>query len=166
MMSIFDFSDAAWVREGGWARTKLVINLALAAVLTGGFLLPESANAQAGGSREQLEQMFGNISKQTKWDMSKDMLWGYFFTNPSRGPLDAAAKLLSQSGYRVVDIYLSEKEDASAPDLWWLHVERVEIHSIDSLLKRNAELSRFAQSHKLASYDGMDVGPVEGAKAK
>jgi hypothetical protein len=33
------------------------------------------ANAQDRGSRE------------SKWDMSKDMLWGYFFTPISRAPL-------------------------------------------------------------------------------
>jgi len=107
--------------------------------------------------------MFANISQKTKWDMSKDMLWGYFFTDPSREKLDLVAKDLSRRGYRIVDVYLSEKEDRSSPDLWWLHVERIETHTVESLLKRNAELSEFAKSHKLGSYDGMDVGPVSGA---
>lgn len=92
------------------------------------------------------------------------MLWGYFFTNPSRGPLDLAAQDLSRSGYRVVEIYLSEKEDASDPDLWSLHVERIEMHTIDSLLKRNAKLTAFAKKHNLLSYDGMDVGPAAEGK--
>ena len=36
--------------------------------------------------------MFANIAKDTKWNMTGDMLWGYFFTNPKRDSLDAAAK--------------------------------------------------------------------------
>lgn len=132
--------------------------------LFAGVFLSQSANAQPGGSRKDLEEMFANISQKTKWDMSKDMLWGYFFTHSSRAKLDVAAKDLSKIGYRIVEVYLSEKEDPSAPDLWWLHVERIESHSVDSLLKRNAELTAFARTHGLGSYDGMDVGPVSGAK--
>lgn len=142
----------------------IAFNLALTAALSAGLGLPEAANAQAGGSRQQLTQMFDDISRKTNWDMSKDMLWGYFFTNNSRDALDVAAQLLSQSGYRVVAIYLSEKKATAAPDLWWLHVERIETHSIESLLKRNAELAAFARTQGLNSYDGMDVGPVASAK--
>jgi hypothetical protein len=41
-----------------------------------------------------------------------------------------------------------------------LHVEKAEVHSVDSLHARNGELMAFAQENQLASYDGMDVGPV------
>ncbi len=103
--------------------------------------------------------MFANIAKGTKWKMSADMLWGYFFTNPKRDSLDAAAKDLQRMGYRFVDIYLADKKKPSDPDLWWLHVERVETHSVASLHKRNIELAAFAHERHLSSYDGMDVGP-------
>jgi hypothetical protein len=92
--------------------------------------------------------------------MSREMLWGYFFTNPTRQPLDSVTGELAQMGYRVVKIYLSDKKQPTDPDLWWLHVERVEVHSVSSLDKRNIELTDFANRHSLASYDGMDVGPA------
>ncbi|WP_241463951.1 ribonuclease E inhibitor RraB [Rhodoferax saidenbachensis] len=119
-----------------------------------------TVQAQSPVPREQLEQMFANITKQTKWDMSRPMLWGYFFTNKSRPPLEAAAKELSAQGYKVVNIYLSDKDKPNAPDLWWLHVERVEAHSVESLHSRNTELAAFAKRSRLGAYDGMDVGPV------
>ncbi|MBV1776658.1 ribonuclease E inhibitor RraB [Burkholderiaceae bacterium DAT-1] len=122
----------------------------------------QAAQAQPGGSRQDLEGMFANISQNTAWNMSKDMLWGYFFTNPTSEKLELVAKDLEQKGYRIVDIYLSDKENPSSPDLWWLHVERIETHSVDSLLKRNADLAQYAIAHHLGSYDGMDVGPVNG----
>lgn len=119
-----------------------------------------SANAQPGGTRDELESMFANIGQKTKWNMSKDMLWGYFFTHQSRAKLDVAAKELERKGYRIVDVYLSDKKDSDTPALWWLHVERIETHSVESLLVRNVELTTFAKTHTLVSYDGMDVGPV------
>jgi hypothetical protein len=121
------------------------------------------AQAQSPATRESLVQMFANIEKGPKWKMSHDMLWGYFFTNQSRQPLESAAKALSKLGYRVVAIYLSDKDEPGEPDLWWLHVERVETHSIDSLHTRNNELATFAKKLGLTSYDGMDVGPVSGS---
>ena len=144
--------------------TSMNFAIRLFTFLLTGILLIQTANAQPGGSRADLEAMFANISQKTKWDISKDMLWGYFFTHSTRAKLDVAAKDLSKIGYRIVDVYLSEKKNPSAPDLWWLHVERIESHSVDSLLKRNAELTAFAKTHGLSSYDGMDVGPVSDTK--
>jgi hypothetical protein len=138
--------------------------LPLLAVLLCVLAAPLPACAQAGGSREQIEQMFAHISQKTAWNMSGNMLWGYFFTNRSRQPLELASQDLARLGYRVVDIYPGEKENPADPDLWWLHVERVERHSVTSLLQRNTELSAFAKQHGLASYDGMDVGPADGRK--
>jgi hypothetical protein len=103
--------------------------------------------------REQLKQMFEEIAESAGWDMSKPMLWGYFFTHTSRDELEVAAKTLSEDGYRVVEI----SEDDDEP-LFWLHVERVEAHSVDSLYARNESFYRLAEELGLESYDGMDVG--------
>lgn len=115
-------------------------------------------------SREQLQQMFDSMSQKSGWDISKDMVWGYFFTHSSKPPLERAAQVLEAQGYTVVDIYLADKESASDPDLWWLHAERIETHTVSSLDARNQLLYRFADEQALDSYDGMDVGPVQRAK--
>lgn len=112
-------------------------------------------------TRDQLVEMFEGIAKDAKWDMSKPMLWGYFFTDTDRSSLERVSPILQKQGYRFVEIFQSEKEDPNEPDLWWLHVEKVEIHTPDTLDQRNQLLYKFADEHKLGSYDGMDVGPVE-----
>jgi hypothetical protein len=94
--------------------------LLVAIVITG---LPLTTNA-ANIPRENLERMFNQMQRQSHWDLSKPLLWGYFFVNPTREPLDRAAPLLSAMGYQVVKIYLADKKSASAPDQWWLHIER------------------------------------------
>lgn len=125
-----------------------------------------TAHAQSPVSREKLEQMFANIAQKTKWDMSRDMLWGYFFTHSSRGALDDAALELSRMGYRVVSVYPTDKKKAFGAAVWWLHVERIETHTVDSLDRRNADLAKFATARGLASYDGMDVGQVDNSVKK
>jgi len=111
-------------------------------------------------TKGQLVEMFNNLPQGPDWDSSKPLLWGYFFTDSSKKKLQVAAPLLEQRGYRVVDIHLSDKDDPKEPDLWWLHVERVEIHNPDTLDQRNRLLYQFADDQGIDSYDGMDVGPV------
>lgn len=110
---------------------------------------------------EQLEDMFGNIQSNTDWNLSGNMLWGYFFTHNEPKLLEKAKDKLVSKGYRFVDIYLSDKEDPNEPDIFWLHVEKIEIHTPISLDKRNDSLYVFAHEFGIDSYDGMDVGPVE-----
>ncbi len=132
---------------------------AIAALLM--LMQPAAAQAQSTLSRASMEKMFAQMA-QANIDTSRPLLWGYFFTNGQRPPLEMAAKDLSKLGYQVVKIYLSDKKNPTDPDKWWLHVERVEHHTVASLDARNIALEAFAKNRNLASYDGMDVGPVNG----
>lgn len=109
---------------------------------------------------EQLDEMFTNIAENTDWDISGNMLWGYFFTHSEPAKLEKAKEILLSKGYRFVEIYLSDKDEQDEPDKFWLHVEKVETHSPNSLDERNNELYIFANEFGLDSYDGMDIGPV------
>ena len=85
---------------------------------------------------------------------------GYFFTSHEPKKLEKAKSILIAKGYRFVDLYMSDKDDPNEQDLFWLHVEKIEHHTPQSLDARNNELYIFANELKLESYDGMDVGPV------
>jgi hypothetical protein len=111
-------------------------------------------------TKDSLVEMFENIAETTDWDMSGPMLWGYFFTHGSKGTLERVAPILESQGYRLVDIHVGDKDSPEDPDLWWLHVERVETHTPDSLNDRNRLLYQFADEHGVDTYDGMDVGPA------
>jgi hypothetical protein len=108
---------------------------------------------------EMLEAMFDNIAAGPKWDMKGPMLWGYFFTDASAQKLEIVAEVLLETGYRLVELFEAEVEQDDEPT-FVLHVERVEIHSPQSLHERNAQLYELAERHGLRSYDGMDVGPA------
>jgi|SRR6516165_11276154 hypothetical protein len=115
-------------------------------------------------AREMLENMFARIREQAPWNIDDVCLWGYFFTDHDKQRLLAAAPALQQMGYRVVGI-LEPTPGDDDQDLLFLHVEREEKHTVDSLEARNQELDRFAEDFGLRSYDGMDVGPVEASDA-
>jgi hypothetical protein len=110
-------------------------------------------------AREILEEMFDDMRKKSKWHVDGPLLWGYFFTATDGLVLEQASDLLVRDGYSFVDIWEGDATN-DAPAVWWLHVERVEHHTVDSLLARNESLDAFAARNKLVSYDGMDVGPA------
>lgn len=112
-------------------------------------------------TKKELIDLFANMEQNAPWDMSEPLLWGYYFADPAKDKLEAAAPVLAAQGYHVVGTFMSDKEDPADADLWWLHVEKVEKHTVDSLHLRNQLLYAFATTHQIDSYDGMDVGPVE-----
>jgi hypothetical protein len=115
---------------------------------------------------DMLREMFKRMEDGQGWDFSEPLLWGYFFTHREPEALRDAASKLKADGYRFVSVYLSDKEVENEPDQWWLHVEREETHTPETLDIRNDVLYRFAAEQGLDSYDGMDVGPIGGAPCR
>jgi len=109
-------------------------------------------------SKAQLQEMFDSMRRDAPWSVDGPLLWGYFFTNSEPSALKRAAAELQSKGYRVVDI--SERPDSPGSSRWWLHVEKVEKHTVDTLNARNQEFYALALKFQLGSYDGMDVGPA------
>jgi hypothetical protein len=105
--------------------------------------------------KAQLVEMFEGMRAQAPWDVDSDLLWGYFFTGEDRDVLNRLSEKLVSLSYRLVEIRPDENEPG-----FWLHVERVETYSPDSLHERNQELYRMADEYSV-NYDGMDVGPAQ-----
>ncbi len=106
-------------------------------------------------TKNDIEQLFAKMRK-AGWNMEQALAWGYFFKHQSREPLEKLAEILASKGYEVVDI------NQSFPDeMWWLQIEKIEQHSIDSLDQRNQEFYQLAKQYHIHAYDGMDVSPVD-----
>jgi len=106
-----------------------------------------------------LQDMFADIREETAWNIDAPMLWGYFFKDKSAEKLDAVIPELVALGFRYVDLYLPDFEEGE-DEFYFLHVEKEEMHTPDSLFELNSQLDAFADRHKLDAYDGMDVGPI------
>lgn len=107
---------------------------------------------------KQVEDFYTNM-KDTGVNTDTTMLYGYFFTNETRKPLEAAAEELKKKNFRFVEIYQSDD------DTYWLHIERKEKHNGNSLYALNKELYDLAARYNLQSYDGYDVGNVDPNKS-
>ncbi|CAG0978269.1 hypothetical protein ANRL3_01960 [Anaerolineae bacterium] len=102
-------------------------------------------------TKTQIEALFASMQKDGL-NPDQELLWGFFFTDPNKNKLEKAWDGLQGLGYSFVEIHRDEK------NLYWLHVERIERHTVASLDARNQELYKFADQLGLESYDGMDVG--------
>jgi hypothetical protein len=105
--------------------------------------------------KDLIEDMFDNM-KRNNWDVDGDLLWGYFFIDRDPVKLEKLADYLVSIGYSYVEIYPDEERA-----LLWLHVEKIETHTIMSLDKRNKELHNLARDFEIQDYDGMDAGKVQ-----
>jgi hypothetical protein len=110
-------------------------------------------------TRDTIEDMFADMRERARWNIDGECLWGYFFTDQDRAKLLAAVPTLEKMGYRFVG-FLEPEPEGDAQPLLYLHVEKEEVHTVDSLLARNTELYRFAEEFNIEDYDGMDVGPI------
>lgn len=108
--------------------------------------------------KSELVEMFNDIARSTKWDMSGEMLWGYFFTDSDPSKLEALSERLEDMGYDFVEIDEGDNPDGQLT----LQVARVEVHTPDTLFERSQELSALAEEMGISAYDGVDVGSVDG----
>lgn len=136
--------------------SKHLITTFLAAILFGATSTPV---AIAQNSQRilpaQLESMFSDMRAKAPWNVDGPLLWGYFFFDPNRDRLQAVANELAKAGYQVVSLI-----EVKGRNSFRLHVEKIEVHSPSTLHARNTEFYELAARYKLASYDGMDVGPA------
>ncbi len=131
--------------------TKIFRSTLVAAAFAGA--IPAQAQFVPKIPLAKLQAAFATMRAQGRINVDGPLLWGYFFLDPDRARLQTAAADLQAQGYHVVGI-------AKVPNrnLFRLHVERVEVHTPQSLYARDIELEAFVRKLHLASYDGMDVG--------
>ena len=111
-------------------------------------------------TREIIQDMFDDVRTRSLFDIDAICCWGYFFTDHDRQRLVDAAPALEQHGYRFVSI-LEPAPENDDQGLFFLHVEKLEHHTVDTLLARNVRLYTLARELGLETYDGMDVGPAK-----
>ena len=105
-------------------------------------------------TKEDIRQLFQKMQK-AGWDMEQPLAWGYFFKHPTIEPLQNICHELQIQGYEVIDI------NQSFPDkMYWLQLEKIEQHSIESLDQTNQRFYQLAKQRHIQQYDGMDVSPI------
>jgi hypothetical protein len=99
-------------------------------------------------------------SGRSNWRIDDECRWSYFFLDSDRAKLLPIAEHLALTGYEFVGTLDPNASDENP--IFYLRLDRIETHSPASLHERNRLLYNIAAQFRVSSYDGFDVGAVEG----
>jgi len=114
----------------------------------------------------QLEEFFDDTRKSYEsgrcaFRIDDECRWSYFFVDTDRERLLPIADHLTHLGYEFVGTLDPDANDENP--VYFLRMDRVERHSPTSLNELNRQLYGIADQYGVQSYDGMDVGAVDGS---
>jgi len=111
---------------------------------------------------ESIREIFETARTEDGWNPEAEMLYSYFFIDKNAEKLETLGLDLEKQGFDFIDIFeLAEEESGEATGEYLLHIDKVEIHTPDSLAARNVEFQKMANEYEIDSYDGWEFGEVD-----
>jgi hypothetical protein len=112
---------------------------------------------------EGIKEIFADAKREDNWNLDEEMLYSYYFVDKSVDKLEKLGLKLEADGYDFIDVFeLGDEDTNESTGEYLLHIDRVEIHTPESLAERNVEFSKFAEEYEIETYDGWEFGEVGG----
>jgi len=119
----------------------------------------KDTESQLAGIRE----IFNDAKTQDNWDLSEEMLYSFYFVDKDVDKLEKLGLKLEADGYDFVDVFeLGDEETDVSTGEYLLHIDKIEVHTPESLAQRNVEFQTLADEYEIATYDGWEFGEVGG----
>jgi hypothetical protein len=99
---------------------------------------------------DRTREMFAKMASDGL-DVSVLLRWGYFLVHAVPGPLTEVSDEMQALGYSVES--LDEADDGQ----WVLQLVKTEVHTPESLHRRNLKFNELAGNRDIDLYDGWDV---------
>jgi hypothetical protein len=110
---------------------------------------------------EGIAEIFATARTEDGWNLDEEMLYSYFFVDTDIDKLETLGLDLEKRGYDFIDIFqLGDEETDKPTGEYLLHIDKVEIHTPESLAVRNVEFQQLADEYEIDSYDGWEFGEV------
>ena len=108
---------------------------------------------------EGIKEIFNDAKTEDGWNMDEEMLYSYYFVDTSVDKLEKLGLKLEADGYDFIDIFeLGDEETNKSTGEYLLHIDKVEIHTPESLAQRNVEFQNLADEYEIETYDGWEFG--------
>lgn len=108
-----------------------------------------------------IQEIFANARTEDNWDLEGEMLYSFYFVDTDVDKLEKLGLHLEKEGYDFIDIFeLGDEETEESTGEYLLHIDKIEIHTPESLAERNVEFQKLADEYEIASYDGWEFGEV------
>jgi hypothetical protein len=112
---------------------------------------------------ENIREIFNDAKIEDGWNMGEEMLYSYYFVDVSIDKLEKLGLKLEADGYDFIDIFeLGDEETNKSTGEYLLHIDKVEIHTPESLAQRNVEFQKLTNEYEIETYDGWEFGEVGG----
>ncbi len=110
---------------------------------------------------EGIKKIFADAKREDNWDLTKDMLYSYYFVDKDVDKLEKLGLYLEKQGYDFIDVFeLGDEETGESTGENLLHIDKVETHTPQSLAERNVEFAKLAEEYEIETYDGWEFGEV------
>ena len=108
-----------------------------------------------------IKEIFADARREDNWNLEEEMLYSYYFVDASVDKLEKLGLKLEADGYDFVDVFeLGDEETEKPTGEYLLHIDKVEIHTPESLAARNVEFQKLADEYEIETYDGWEFGEV------
>ena len=110
---------------------------------------------------EGIKKIFDDAKQEDGWNLNGEMLYSFYFVDENVDKLEKLGLKLEEDDYDFVDVFeLGDEETDESTGEYLLHIDKVEIHTPESLAKRNVEFAKLAEDYELKTYDGWEFGEV------
>jgi hypothetical protein len=99
---------------------------------------------------DRTKEMFARMASEGL-DVSVPLQWGYFLFHSVPEPLAELSLEMQQFGYSYESLHQTDDGE------WVLQLAKTEIHTPESLHRRNVKFNELAESRGIDLYDGWDV---------
>lgn len=110
---------------------------------------------------EGIRKIFDEARREDDWNLNEEMLFSYYFVDKDVDKLEKLGLKLEADGYDFVDVFeLGDEATDESTGEYLLHIDKIEIHTPESLAERNVEFQRLADEFEIETYDGWEFGEV------
>lgn len=121
----------------------------------------EFANTES--QLEGIKEIFNDAKTQDGWDLSEEMLYSFYFVDKDVDKLEKLGLKLEADDYDFVDIFeLGDEDTDESTGEYLLHIDKIEVHTPESLAQRNVEFQKLADEYEITTYDGWEFGEIGG----
>ncbi len=108
-------------------------------------------------TKVEIQDWFDQKIRQQGWNPSNPTMWVFFFSARDKRVLDGMCPALEAEGYEIFDIFENDLQGERESNLWMMLVQKIEVHTVDSLYARNQSLIKLAKAHRDSFFEGWNI---------
>ncbi len=110
---------------------------------------------------EGIREIFAEAKQEDNWNTDEPMLYSFYFVDTSVEKLEKLGLKLEADGYDFIDIFeLGDEETEKSTGEYLLHIDKMEVHTPESVAQRNVEFQKLSDEFEIETYDGWEFGEI------